>query len=63
MGAPSTGYKLIAEANGLKVDALYCLHLRKDGTYKLLEMPVDDTVFKSCYTIHKIFAKKERTKK
>ena len=47
----------------LKVDALYCLHLRKDGTYKLLEMPVDDTVFKACYTLHKLFEKKERKKK
>ena len=63
MGAQLNGYKLIAEANGLKVDALYCLHLRKDGTYKLIELPIDDTIFKACYAIHKIFEKKERTKK
>ena len=63
VGAQLNGYKLIAEANGLKVDALYCLHLRKDGTYKLIEMPIDDTIFRACYAIHKIFEKKERTKK
>ena len=63
VGAQLNGYKLIAEANGLKVDALYCLHLRKDGTYKLIEVPIDDTIFKACYAIHKIFEKKERKKK
>lgn len=63
VGAQLNGYKSIAEANGLKVDALYCLHLRKDETYKLIGMPINDMVFKACYTLHKLFEKKERKKK
>lgn len=62
VSAQLNGYKLLAEAQGLKVDALYCLHLRKDGTYKLIEFPIDDTIFKACYVIHRIFEKKGRKK-
>lgn len=62
VSAQLNGYKLLAKAQGLKVDALYCLHLRKDGTYKLIEFPIDDTIFKACYAIHRIFEKKGRKK-
>lgn len=67
--AQLNGYAVLARANGLAVEALYCLHLRKDGTYRFTEMPLDDpaaplsgSAFMPCYILHKIFQKKGRKK-
>lgn len=45
------------------VDSLYCLHLKPDGTYKLIEFDRDSTEFNACYALHKALEKKKRGKK
>ncbi len=44
-------------------DALYCLQLKKDGTYRLHEVEKDIGEFMACYTLHKALEKKPRKKK
>lgn len=55
-------YKILWEENqpDKPVKALYILHLRKDGTYKLIDFPIDDTLFKACYELHNALSKKKR---
>jgi len=48
---------------GKPTDLLYCLQLLKNGKYKLIEIPHDDTVFMACLTLHRLFEKKGRRKK
>lgn len=59
------GYKINWEENfpDKPIEALYILHLKPDATYSLIEIPVDDTLFMSCYNIHIALQKKKRTKK
>ena len=45
------------------VDALYVLHLKPDGTYKLVELPIDDTLANACLTLHTALKKKKRKRK
>ena len=45
------------------VDALYILHLKPNGTYKLVELPIDDTLANACITLHTALKKKKRTRK
>lgn len=42
------------------VDGLYCLHLKPDGTYRLIEFERDSTEFNACYALHKALEKKRR---
>jgi hypothetical protein len=42
---------------------LYCLQLKKDGTYKLHPIEKDDSEFMACLTLHRALAKKPRKKK
>ncbi|MEG2688272.1 MAG: DUF2800 domain-containing protein [Clostridia bacterium] len=59
------GYKFLWEENNptQKIEALYILHLVKDGTYKLVPFEIDNTLFMACYNLHKALEKKKRTKK
>lgn len=48
------------------VDKLYILHLHKDATYKLVELPISDDLADACITLHqtlKRHTKKPRRKK
>ena len=59
--AQLNGYRSMLEINrGCKVEALYCLHLKKDGTYRLVEFPLDSTEFDACMTLHRALEKKRR---
>jgi hypothetical protein len=61
LNAQLNGYRLIKEArSGLTCRGLYCLHLAKDEEYKVIEVPIDDTLFLSCYSLHKALEKKRR---
>lgn len=55
-------YKTLWEENhpDKPIKALYILHLRKDGTYKLIDFPIDDALFKACYELHNALSKKKR---
>ena len=45
------------------IEQLVILHLKKDGTYKLIDIPVDDTLADACVTMHEALKKKKRSKK
>ena len=58
------GYKKLYEENfGEEIKKLYILHLQKDERYKLIEFPMDDTLFMACWHLHQAFKKKPRKKK
>lgn len=61
--AQLNAYAILAEENGLPVIDLFVLHLRKDGTYKLIEVSDDNTSFMACLTLHNALKKKSRKKK
>lgn len=46
-----------------EVQALYIAHLRADGTYKLVEIPIDGALATACLTLHQALKKKPRKKK
>lgn len=57
-------YKKLAEENKIgEVGALMILHLNKEGKYKIHNFDIDDTLFISCYNLHKALEKKKRIKK
>jgi hypothetical protein len=57
------GYKLAVENNELGEVGLLCiLHLKKDGTYKLMPFDIDDTLFRACLTLHNEFRPKKKKK-
>ena len=57
-------YSILVEENTkYKVGALFILHLKKDGKYKLHYFENDDYLLKSCLNLHKALAKKKRSKK
>lgn len=56
-------YRRMLESNGVKVDVLYILHLKKDGTYKLKPFEFDDKVPEAVLTLHNLLKKKTRRKK
>lgn len=57
-------YKKLAEENKIgEVGALMILHLNKEGKYKIHNFEIDDTLFTSCYNLHKALEKKKRIKK
>ena len=45
------------------IEQLVILHLKKDGTYKLIDIPIDDTLADACITLHEALRKKKRSKK
>lgn len=64
VGAQLNLYRMIWEANGcIPIDRLYTLHLKPDGMYKLIDIPIDDTVAVACLTLHNALRKKPRKKK
>lgn len=56
-------YRRMLQANGLTVDNLYILHLKKDGTYKLTPFEFDDSVPDGLLSLHNALKKKKRRKK
>ena len=57
-------YRLATEFNNLgEVEALFILHLGKDGKYKLIAYDIGNDLFMSCLTLHKALIKKKRVKK
>ena len=48
------------EAQGLPVDKLFILHLKKDGTYKLQPFDRDDALPEALLTLHSALKKKAR---
>lgn len=56
-------YRMILEARGYPVKKLLILHLKKDGTYKLVPFPIDDNLPLSLLAIHNTLQKKRRKPK
>ena len=50
--AQLTLYKRMAEANGIKVDKLYVLQLRKDNRFTLRLVEPDEALADACLTLH-----------
>jgi hypothetical protein len=44
-------------------DDRYILHLKPDGTFKLIDIPTDNSLFMACLTLHKAMEKKGRKRK
>lgn len=61
-GASLNLYRLILEARKKAVESLVILHLKKDGTYKLVNIPIDGAVAMALITLHNAMRKKRRTK-
>lgn len=58
------GYKILAEENKLgEIGVLAICHLDKTSKYKIHNFEIDDTLFMSCYHLHKALEKKKRVKK
>lgn len=60
-GASLNLYRLILEARQKAVERLMIIHLKKDGTYKLVNIPIDGAVAIALITLHN--ALKTRRKK
>ena len=56
-------YRLMLIARGKIVERLQILHLKKDGTYKLIKFDFDDTVPMALLTLHNVLKKKRRKSK
>ena len=57
------GYeKLVTENRIGEVGLLLILHLNKEEKYKVHDFELDDTLFMSCYNLHKALEKKKRKK-
>lgn len=55
------GYSILYEENEKKpVDELWILHLKNDGTYKIVKIDNDKTLFLACLSLHKALEKKKR---
>jgi len=61
--AQLNAYCMLARENEMPVEKLFVLHLRKDATYKLIEIPTDERTFMSCMILHTALKKKSRKKK
>lgn len=58
--AQLNGYEDMRIANGFApAQRLYCLQLKKDGKYTLLEVSKDTTEFDACYALHVSMAAKQ----
>lgn len=60
-GASLNLYRLILETRQKTVERLMIIHLKKDGTYKLVNIPIDGAVAMALITLHN--ALKTRRKK
>lgn len=54
-------YRLILEARGKAVERLMILHLKKNGSYKLIRFDAEDSVPMALITLHTAMQKKRRT--
>ena len=61
--AQLNGYELMAERDGLPVEGLAVLQLRKNGTYRFREIDQNPDTFLACLTLHGALKKKPRKKK
>lgn len=58
------GYEKLVTENGIgDVGLLLILHLNGEEKYKVHNFEIDDTLFMSCYNLHKALEKKKRIKK
>ena len=48
-------YRMALEDEGYPVSDLYILHLKPNGRYKLIKLPIDFGLAHSCLTIHQAF--------
>lgn len=55
-------YRLMLLANGYPVHRMYILHLKKNGTYKLIPMETDEPLALSLITLHTALKKRKRRK-
>lgn len=53
-------YRLVLIARGYPVHRMYILHLKRDGTYKLIPMETDEHLAYALITIHNALRKKRR---
>lgn len=56
-------YRLMLLIRGHPVHRMYILHLKKDGTYKLFPMDVDEPLALSLITLHTALRKRKRKRK
>ena len=56
-------YRMMLQAKGMEVEQLMILHLKKDGTYKLIRFDMDDAVPNALLTLHKVLQTKRRATK
>ena len=61
-GASLNLYRLMLQARQKCVERLLILHLKKDGTYKLIKFDFDDAVPMALLTLHNVLKKKRRKK-
>lgn len=53
-------YRRMLEARGYGVQRLYILHLRKDGSYRLVPISIDDLLPTALLTLHNALKKRRR---
>lgn len=53
-------YRMILESRGKDVERLMILHLKKDGTYKLIKFVADDSVPMALVTLHTAMLMKKK---
>lgn len=56
-------YRLMLLAKGYPVHKMYILHLRKDGTYRLVPIEVDEPLAYALITLHTALAKRKRKRR
>lgn len=56
-------YRLMLEAKGLAVEKLAILHLKKDGTYKIVNIDIDDALPMALITLHNELKKRKKGRK
>lgn len=56
-------YRRMLEARGYPVKRLYILHLKKDGTYRLVPTEIDDDLPAAVLTLHRALQKRRRKRK
>lgn len=56
-------YRLILIARGYPVHKMYILHLRKDGSFKLIPMDTDEPLALALITLHNALRKRKRKTK
>ena len=61
--AQLNAYWRLANENYMDVAELWVLHLKKDGTYKLIQVQHDESTFLACFMLHNALKKKSRKKK